>query len=97
MLGNSEAKDTLYFLSPPPVQKSVPTPLTLPIADALHCYTHLRQFFTVLCPNAGYPNYATAGCERKDKKIMLLNSVSSPNFFDSFGPLTASLATKHLR
>jgi len=95
MLGNLEAKRNFIFSAlPRPVQKkNVPTPLTVPIADALHCYAFAPGFH-FLCPSAGYPCYATAGCERKDKKIVLLNSVPPPNFFESFAPLSAALLIK---
>jgi len=50
--------------------------------------THLRHFFlTFLCPSARYPRYATAGCERKDKKFHVIKFCPL-NFFDSFAPLS---------
>jgi len=52
--------------------------------------THLRQFFTFLCPSAGYLATQLLVVNGKIKKFMLLNPVPS-NFFDSFAPLLVLL------
>jgi len=84
--GNLGQNETLYFLSPIPRPKNTLVPLTVPIADAT-LYTFLFHLL-FLCPSAGYPSYATAGCERKDKKFYVIKSCPPPpNFFDSFTPL----------
>jgi len=82
MLSNLEEKLKLYIFCPtPPVQKiNVPAPLTVSIIVALHCYAFAPVFY-FLCLSAVYSRYATAGCEGKDKKFMLLNSAPPSELF----------------
>jgi len=84
MLGNLEAKRNCIFSAPQPLSQK-----RFRATDGT-ITTHLRQFFTFLCSSAGYPRYATAGCERKDKKIYVIK-FCPPNFFDSFAPLVSTI------
>jgi len=79
-------KQNFIFSVPTSCPKNVSAPLTVPIADALHCYD-FAPVFTFLGPSAGYPRYATAGSERKDKKKDCVIKFCPPNSFDSFAPL----------
>jgi len=86
MQGNLRQNETLYFLPPPPDQKNVPAPLTIPITDVLRRYAFAAVFHFFVSERRVYPRYETTGCERKDKNFYVIK-FCPPNFFESFAPL----------